>query len=262
MVEPIDSIDDPRLADYRRVAEPAWLRDQGLFVAEGRLVVQRLLERAGFRIKSILLTPAAYAAIGPGLNAATVYVVPQAVVNEVTGINFHRGCLAIVHLPAESALTDLLTGRRLLALEGVGNPDNLGGLFRVAAAFAVNGVLLGPACADPFYRKAIRTSMGAALSLPFARDEAWPSALERCRSAGYRILALTPRPGATPIRSVAVSPDDRLLLLAGAEGSGLTDAALRCADVQVRIPIASSVDSLNVTVAAGIALATLTSERC
>ena len=255
MVEPIDSIDDPRLADYRHVAEPAWLREQGVFVAEGRLVVQRLLERDSFRIKSILLTPAAYAALGPATEAAAIYVVSQAVVNAITGINFHRGCLAIVHRPVELTLADLIPGRRLLALEGVGNPDNMGGLFRVAAAFAVHGVLLGPACADPLYRKAIRTSMGATLSVPFATDAGWPAALETCRAAGYRILALTPRPGATPIRSIAVSPDDRLLLLAGAEGGGLTDAALQCADVQVRIPIAPSVDSLNVTVAAGIALA-------
>jgi tRNA G18 (ribose-2'-O)-methylase SpoU len=258
VVEQIDSIDDPRLGDYRHVADPSWLRAHGLFVAEGRLVVERLLDRDGFRIKSILLTPAASAAMPQVTRAAQVYVAPQGVVNEVTGFNFHRGCLAIVHRPAEAALEDFMARRRLLALEGVGNPDNVGGLFRVAAAFGVDGVLLDMASGDPFYRKAIRTSMGATLSLPFARDASWPAGLDALRSAGYRILALTPRSDATPIRSIPRSPGDRFVLLAGAEGPGLTDAAMARADVQVRIPIVQAVDSLNVTVAAGIALAFLT----
>lgn len=257
MVEHIDSIEDPRLAEYRHVGDPAWLREQALFVAEGRLVVQRLLDRGAFRIKSVLLTPAACAAMMPAAGAAQVYVAPQPVVDGVTGFNFHRGCLAIVQRPAAATVRDVTTGRRLLALEGVGNPDNVGGLFRVAAAFGVDAILLDESTGDPFYRKAIRTSMGATLSVPFARDAEWPASLDSCRAAGYRILALTPRPSATPIASDLVSADDRVVLLAGAEGPGLTETAMQRADVQVRIPIAPAVDSLNVTVAVGIALAML-----
>ena len=257
MVEAIDSIDDPRLADYHHVGDPSWLRDRRLFVAEGRLLVQRALEQRSLHIHSILVTPAAHAAMSPAAAAVPVYVVPQAVMNEVTGFNFHRGCLAIVHRPDDRTVEAVAAGRRVLALEGVGNPDNVGGLFRVAAAFGVKGILLDPASGDPFYRKALRTSMGSTLSVPFARDPDWPRALESCRGAGYRIVALTPRPGAVAIASVDLAPDERLVLMAGAEGHGLSDVALEHADVQVRIPLTAGVDSLNVVVAAGIALAIL-----
>ena len=255
MVEHVASIDDPRLADYRHVGDPQWLREQGLFVAEGRLIVRRALEHQSLQIKSILVTPAAYAAMTHESTPAPVYVVPQQVLNEVTGFNFHRGSLAIVHRPGDRAVGEVAAGSRVLALEGVGNPDNVGGLFRVAAAFGVGGILLDPSSGDPFYRKAIRTSMGSTLTVPFARDRSWPAALASCRGAGYRILALTPRAAAVPIRSVEISPADRLVLVAGAEGPGLTERTLQQADLQVRIPIAPAVDSLNVTVAAAIALA-------
>lgn len=257
MAEHVASIDDPRLSDYRHVGDPRWLAEQGLFVAEGRLVVQRVLEHSDLRVRSVLLTPAAYAAQAPVTAAAPIYVAPQAVVNEVTGIHFHRGCLAIVHRPRERAVEEVLAGRRVLALEGVGNPDNIGGLFRVAAAFGVAAVLLDPSSADPFYRKAIRTSMGSTLAVPFARGSNWPAAIESCRAAGYQILALTPHPTATPIGSVDIGPEDRLVVMAGAEGPGLSKMTLERADLQLRIPIDDRVDSLNVTVAVGIALALL-----
>ena len=257
MAEHVASIDDPRLADYRHVGDPRWLREQGLFVAEGRLIVQRAVEHRRLRIKSILATPAAYAAMVPQNAPAPIYVAPQQILDAVTGINFHRGSLAIVHRPQERAVGDLVTGTRLLAIEGVGNPDNVGGLFRAAAAFGVDGILLDPSSGDPFYRKAVRTSMGSTLSVPFARDPGWPAALAICRAACYRVLALTPRATAKPIGSVRVAPADRLLVMVGGEGAGLTEGAMDLADLQVRIPTTDAVDSLNVTVAAGIALAFL-----
>lgn len=253
----VASADDPRLADYRHVGEPEWLREHQLLVAEGRLVVQRVLEQPALRIKSILVTPAAEAAIDPGTTSSPIYVAPPAVVHEVTGFNFHRGCLAIVHRPQPRATSDVITGRRLLALEGVGNPDNVGGLFRVAAAFGVNGILLDGSSGDPYYRKAVRTSMGSSFTVPFARCVDWPASLEACRAAGYRILALTPRRSAVPIEDVTLSAADRVVLVAGAEGPGLDPATIAQADLAVRIPIAETVDSLNVVVAAGIALALL-----
>jgi tRNA G18 (ribose-2'-O)-methylase SpoU len=257
VVERIDSIDDPRLADYQHVGDPPWLRQRRFFVAEGRLVVQRALAQPSVQIHSILVTPAAHAAMVPGASSVPTYVVSQAVMNQVTGFNFHRGCLAIVHRPDDRTVEEVATGPCLLALEGVGNPDNVGGLFRVAAAFGVKGILLDPASGDPYYRKALRTSMGSTLTVPFARDPAWPRSLESCRAGGYRIVALTPRPSAVPIGSVDLSSGERLVLMAGAEGHGLTDVALEHADLQVRIPIAEGVDSLNVVVATGIALALL-----
>lgn len=256
----VERPDDPRLSEYAHVGDPAWLEARGLFVAEGRLVVRRLLESGRFRIDSVLLTPAALAALGGALATdAPVHVAEQDVLNQVTGFNFHRGCLAIARRPVPTAHPAFVDARRLLALEGVGNPDNVGGLFRVAAAFGVDGVLLDPASGDPFYRKAVRTSMGAVLGLPFRRLEPWPAALDAYRSRGFRLVALTPRPDATPLAEYAGGEGRgaRLIVLAGAEGSGLDDATLAMADAMVRIPIAPGVDSLNVTVAAGIALAYL-----
>jgi tRNA G18 (ribose-2'-O)-methylase SpoU len=159
-------------------------------------------------------------------------------------------------------LDALVTARRLLALEAIGNPDNVGGLFRVAAAFGVDGILLSPACGDPFYRKAIRTSMGAVLRVPFAIAERWPQDLESLRATGLRLVALTPDPAATPLRDFAAAVEPAaagMILICGAEGPGLSADVLRLADRRVRIPITAGVDSLNVVVAAGIALAALTS---
>ena len=258
MVERVYDLHDPRLADYRFVGDPARLREQGLLVAEGRFVVQRLLAQARFRVRSILLTASAHQALQGNLTpGVTTFVAEPAVVHALTGFNFHRGCLAIAERPDDVDITALTRCMRLLALEGVGNPDNVGGLFRVAAAFAADGVILDPASVDPFYRKAVRTSMGSTLSLPFVRDASWPAALDRLRDAGFRILALTPRASAVPLKAVTVGAGDRIVVMAGAEGSGLSDRALARADLPVRIPINPAVDSLNVTVAVGIALAAL-----
>ena len=248
-------------ADYQHVGDHRWLTGQGLFVAEGRFVVRRLLESRRFRIKSILVTPAALQGLAGALDSDTpVYVVEQEALNRITGFNFHRGCLALAHRPQETAAAGRLDeARRLLALEGVGNPDNVGGLFRVAAAFGVGGLLLDPGSADPFYRKAVRTSMGAVLEVPFERVTAWPTALGRYRERGFDIVALTPREDARPLLDYVTggAPARRIVVMVGAEGAGLTEEALAQATERVRIPTSPSVDSLNVTVAAGIALAQL-----
>jgi tRNA G18 (ribose-2'-O)-methylase SpoU len=146
--------------------------------------------------------------------------------------------------------------RRLIALEGVGNPDNVGGLFRTALALGAGGVLLDAATADPLYRKAVRTSMGAVLRMPFARVARWPEGLDAVRD-GARVIALTPDPGAMAIDDVAVDGDECLILLLGSEGEGLSAEAMRYADAAVRVPVAPEADSLNVVVAAGLALHSL-----
>lgn len=256
MIEPIERADDPRLGAYAHVGDHEWLRAHGLFVAEGRLVVHRLLESRRFPVHSVLLTPAALQSFGASMDTeAPIFIATPEVLNQVTGFNFHRGCLALAQRPPDDAGTGrLLNAGLLLALEGVGNPDNIGGLFRVAAAFAVDGVLLDPASGDPFYRKAVRTSMGAALNVPFERLSPWPSGLDAYKAMDFTVVALTPRPDARPIADFARDARSPLIVMVGAEGAGLSDAALDAADALVRIPISPDVDSLNVVVAAGIAL--------
>jgi tRNA G18 (ribose-2'-O)-methylase SpoU len=258
----ISDSSDPRVADYAHVGDPAWLRRRGLFVAEGRLVVRRLIDGGRFVIRSVLVTPPALAALEDVLDAARcpIYVCSQQTLESLSGIKFHRGCLAIAARPeTEIPLARFSGARRLLALEGVGNPDNIGGLFRVAAAFEAAGVLLDRTSGDPLYRKAIRTSMGATVRLPFACIDAWDAGLDALRGHGFHLVALTPDASATPLSLYAATlpPERPLVLMLGGEGPGLTVQSLRTADVTVRIPIAADVDSLNVVVAAGIALAAL-----
>jgi tRNA G18 (ribose-2'-O)-methylase SpoU len=254
----IDREDDARLEPYRHVGDPRWLRARGLFVAEGRLVVERLLAHGGYAIHSVLVTPAGHAAMRSLLAPhAEVHVATQAVVNGVTGFNFHRGCLALARRPVEAVpLTRFGDVERLVVLEGVGNPDNIGGIFRSAAALGAGGIVLDPSCGDPWYRKSIRTSMGAVLRLPFTRAAEWPGALGSLRDLGFEVAALTPRGELTLDELRArLGAGARLALVAGAEGAGLTPAALAEVQATVRIPVDPRSDSLNVAVAVSIALA-------
>jgi tRNA G18 (ribose-2'-O)-methylase SpoU len=255
VITPISSLDDPRLSAYTRVADPAWLRGRGLFVAEGRLVVRRLIADGRFAVDSVLVTPAALSALEDllgGTSDLSVYVCSQEQLNALAGFNFHRGCLALGRRPPRLDVRSLAGADLLIGLEAVGNPDNVGGIFRSALAFGAGGVLLDARSADPLYRKAIRTSMGAALRLPFAVVEDWGSAIERLREIGFRVAALTPAEDASDITSMPAS--ERLLLLFGSEGEGLSAGVQERADARLRIPIDPRSDSLNVAVAAGIAL--------
>jgi tRNA G18 (ribose-2'-O)-methylase SpoU len=242
----------------RLVGDSAALERAGLFVAEGRLIVERLLLHGGFRMHSVAVTPPAAAALAPIFAQrpdVPVFICEPRQLEVITGFDFHRGCLALAWRPTDIApLEAFLEARRLVAVEGVGNPDNVGGLFRAAFAFGAEGVLLDPATGDPLYRKAIRTSMGATLQVPFTRLSSWPDELGRLRARGFRVLALTPHPDAIPLQQVTAAADDRLVIVVGSEGSGLTSASMTQADIRVRIPIDPRADSLNVVVAAGIAL--------
>lgn len=264
VVFPAD-LDDPRLDAYRDAATPPALTARGLFVAEGRLVVQRLVEAPGHRLHSLLLTDTAAQALAPtlaSLDAATlVYVVPQAVMNGVVGFNIHRGCLALAHRPAVRSERDLPLdeARAIVVAEGVNNPDNVGGLFRNAAALGASALLAGPGCGDPLYRKAIRTSMGAALSLPWAHAASWPGALDAVRAAGLAVVACTPDLAAPSIHDVTLPR--RAAVLVGSEGDGLSAAARAHADLAVRIPMHGAMDSLNVATAAAIVLSALAAVR-
>jgi tRNA G18 (ribose-2'-O)-methylase SpoU len=255
----VSSSGDDRVAAFRGLPDPELLVRHGLFVAEGRRVVRRLLASERFETRAVMVTPPAADALEdllrprPGL---PVYVVSQAVMNEVAGFNIHRGCLALGTRPPAQAWRTVTDGaRRLIAMERVGDADNVGSIFRNAAALGVEGVLLGPACADPLYRKAIRTSMGAALRLPFATGVPWPEALRACGAAGWAVVALTPAGDAPPLADVVAAIAGRpLVVVLGHEGDGLSDDALEAASHRARIPMAAGVDSVNVATAAAIAL--------
>lgn len=257
MIVRIEQSSDARLALFRDVGSPAALEAAGLFVAEGRIVVRRLIADARFPITAIVVTPPARDALSDAIDrvSAPVYVCDQRVVDAITGFNFHRGCLALAKRVASTASVEAFTSAsRLLALEGVSNPDNLGGLFRTAFALDADGVLLDRASGDPLYRKAIRTSMAATLRVPFVRTSDLPAALATLRAAGFRLVALTPSAGAQSIDGLARTPRDRFVLMLGSEGGGLTASTMALADVRACIPVDPRADSLNVVVAAAIAL--------
>ena len=257
----IEDPEDPRLADYREIRDAERRRRDGTFIAEGRQVVRRLLSAGRYRVRSALVTPPALHALGEALAAARVptYLVRQDVVEAVVGIEFHHGCLAAgergAEPTAEAVLAETLRPR-LVVLEGLGDASNVGALFRNALAFGVGAVFLAPGTADPLYRKAIRVSSGATVALPFARLADWPRDLERLRDAGYTVLALTPRAEAVDIGELGDRRPlpARLALLLGTEGRGLSAEALAAADLQVRIPMAPEMDSLNVAAAGAVAL--------
>jgi tRNA G18 (ribose-2'-O)-methylase SpoU len=212
-------------------------------------------------VHSIAVTAPAAEALERALVRITsrpaVHVCEAAELRSTTGFDFHRGCLALAHrAPHAMPIEELVHSRRLLAIEGVSNPDNVGGLFRAAFAFGVDAVLLDRAAGDPLYRKAIRTSMAATLRVPFTRADDCEGTLQLLRDRGHRIVALTPRPDAEPLE--AYDPKQSPLVIAvGSEGYGLSGGAMRAADVRLRIPIDPRADSLNVVVAAAIALSTL-----
>ena len=258
---PIDELDDPRLEDYRNVPDPVLLRKRGLFVAESRLVVRELLSHQRLVTRSVLATPAAYDSLRDLLTDRTdnlaVYVASHQFLQNIVGFNVHRGCLAIGERPApvtDRTLPALTTGQLVVVLERVSNPDNVGSIFRNAAAFGANGVLLSPGCGDPLYRKAIRTSLGATLRIPYGEVDDWPEGLTRLQELGFATMGMTLDPDAVELDAVVADAPTPIALLFGTEGTGLSDEAAALLDYRVRIPIADSVDSLNVATASGIAL--------
>jgi tRNA G18 (ribose-2'-O)-methylase SpoU len=259
-VEAIPSLDDPRVADYRVVSEPELARRRGLFVAEGRLVLQRLIAERRYVLRSVLVNDAARRDLESNLDAlpssVPVFVCDGADFAALTGYHLQRGCVALVERPPRRSLADVLSATdRLVVLEGVANADNVGGVFRNAAAFGVGAVVLDPTSCDPLYRKAIRTSMAATLAIPFVMLDDWPGPLDAVRDAGFTTVALTPRAPSETIDAFLSRPRARrIALVIGAEGAGVSPAVERMADHRVRIETTAAVDSLNLAVATGIAL--------
>jgi tRNA G18 (ribose-2'-O)-methylase SpoU len=235
----------------------------GVFVAEGDLVVERAL-RAGYRLSSILIDGRRRqplpAAIG---SEVPVYAAGPAVLQRITGYHLHRGMLACFHRRPVHAPGEVLAAgvRTVFVAEGINNPTNLGVILRCAAALAVDAFLLDPTCCDPLYRRAGRVSMGEAFTLPYARLDPFPAGLDPLRAAGIRLLALTPDDGADDLGDLELGADEPVALLIGAEGPGLTAAALGAADQHLRIPMSGAVDSMNVGCAAAIAFYGVTLAR-
>lgn len=246
---------------FSRIGDPDWLKAQNLFVAEGRHVARRLLQSPNHRALAVLVTPTALEAITDALGAIAeadrpeILVRTQSELDRLTGFRLHQGCVAIApRVPVPGSLPSDLAGP-VLVLERVRDPDNVGSIIRTAAALGAGGILLGPECADPFYRKAVRTSMGAVFTLPLAIAAAWPGALEALKAQGRMLVALTPGPGARSLREILDDGGGRpLALVLGSEGDGLSADSLAVAEATARIPMTSDVDSLNVAVAAAVAL--------
>jgi tRNA G18 (ribose-2'-O)-methylase SpoU len=256
----VASADDPRLADFRGLTDADVRPDRrGVVIAEGVNVVARLA-RSPYPMRAVFGVPARIEALRPALDGSDVpvFVADKWLLSDVVGFRVTRGVLASASRPAPVSRTVLLTGsKRIAVLEGLNDFENLGALFRNAAAFGIDAVLLDSRCADPLYRRSVRVSMGHVLQVPFAvLPDPWPDALDDVRRAGFALLALTPRPAALPLREVPVP--DRWAVLLGAEGPGLTESALARADTLLRIPMAAGVDSLNVATAAAVAFAGLT----
>ncbi|MGW0873141.1 TrmH family RNA methyltransferase [Streptomyces sp. NPDC002740] len=269
----VEDPDDPRLRDYtgltdvelRRKREPA----EGLFIAEGEKVIRRAKD-AGYEMRSMLLSAKWVDVMRDVIDElpAPVYAVSPELAERVTGYHVHRGALASMQRKPLPDAAELLVsarrgvvagdrqdgaGERVAIFEGFVDHANLGAAFRSAAALGIKAILLSPDCADPLYRRAIKVSMGAVFSVPYARFEAWPAGLDVVRDAGYDILAMTPDEKATPLDELNPERFEKSAIMLGSEGHGLSTYALRAADEWVRIPMSAGVDSLNVAAASAVA---------
>jgi tRNA G18 (ribose-2'-O)-methylase SpoU len=251
-VEIVVDLDDPRIAPYRGMRDPVIRRELGCFVAEGPDIASQCVA-LGLEIISALIDARQHAPVLP--MSTPVLAADPTLIRHITGLGVHRGVLALVRRPTERVATEVLGGARRIAIcEGVENPVNVGLIVRSAAGLGIDALLLDPTSADPLYRRALTASRGAALHLPWARIGDLPGALP----PGYTTVAMTPDPGADDLRALTFGDSERVALLLGSEGPGLTDATMTAADVRARLPLRPLVDSLNVATAAALAFWELT----
>jgi tRNA G18 (ribose-2'-O)-methylase SpoU len=257
---PVDDPADPRISDYvgltdvalRRRREPAL----GLFMAEGEKVIRRAVA-AGYRVRSVLLEDKWVAGLRDLLDVldAPVYVAGRPLLDAVTGYPVHRGALAAMDRRPLPPPDDVLRGaRRVVVLEDIVSHTNVGAIIRSAAAMGVDAVLVSPRCADPLYRRSVKVSMGTVFQVPWTRVEPWPGGLQALADRGFVTAALALADDAVELDELARDLPERLALLLGTEGDGLSRASVTSADIVVRIPMAGGVDSLNVAAAAAVAL--------
>lgn len=259
-IETVTDPEHPGLADFRnltdvrlrRLLEPAG----GLYIAESTKVILRALE-AGHRPRAVLLQETWLESLAAALEShdVPVYVAPAEILEAVTGFDVHRGALASMHRPELPPVAELLRdARRVLVLEDLVDHTNVGAVFRAAAGIGADAVLVTPSCADPLYRRAVRVSMGTVLQVPWTRTESWAQTVQQLHGAGFTIAALALREDAVTLDAFAADPPERLALVLGAEGDGLSRRALAGADAVITIPMLHGVDSLNVAAAAAVAL--------
>ena len=263
----IDSPDDPRLSLYTAMKDRDIRRETGLFLAEGEHVVRRAFE-AGLTVRSVLVIEQKVARIETmlaGAQGVEVLSCSKQIMEAAVGFAMHQGIIAAVQPPSELAghegldhavqeSADKATATLLICPE-ITNVENLGLLARVAAGLGVGAIVLGPRCADPWYRRAVRVSMGAVFKLPIVRLDDLETGLDRLRALhGYELVATVIDPDATPLREINITPNQKRAILLGNEGDGLPEDLVALCNEKVRIPMHADIDSLNVAVAAGIVL--------
>jgi tRNA G18 (ribose-2'-O)-methylase SpoU len=254
---------DPRLEDYVSLTDVALRRrtepERGLYIAESQKVIRRALA-AGHRPRSYLMAERWVTDLADLVDAAEadgipVYVAAHDVIEARTGFHLHRGALASMQRPELPSVEAVVGGaRRVVVVEDVVDHTNVGAIFRSAAALGAEAVLVSPRCADPFYRRSIRVSMGTVFQVPWTRIDPWPEGVERLRDLGFAVVAMALTDDSVDLDALEWEPPARIALVVGAEGDGLSSRTVASADVTVRIPMAGGVDSLNVAAAAAVAM--------
>ncbi|KQX66567.1 RNA methyltransferase [Angustibacter sp. Root456] len=262
MVIQISDPDDSRVRDYTQLTDMALRRtrepEEGLYLAESDKVIRRALE-AGHRPRSYLMAPRwlddlADLVADADRDGVPVYVGEPPVLEALTGFHLHRGAIAAMHRPPLPDLDAVIAGaRRVAVLEDVVDHTNVGAMFRSAAALGVDAVLVTPRCADPLYRRSVRVSMGTVFQVPWTRIEPWPTAVETLQRSGFTVAALALSDDSVALDELAADPPERLALVLGTEGHGLSHRTVASSDVVVRIPMSGGVDSLNVAAASAVA---------
>ncbi|NNG41068.1 RNA methyltransferase [Flexivirga sp. ID2601S] len=261
---PVIEITDPadeRVKDYFGLTDVALRRrlepENGLYLAESEKVIRRALA-AGHRPRSYLmgrrwLTDLADLVEQADHDGVPVYVGDADVIETMTGFHLHRGALASMHRPVLQPYADLVAAaQRVLVLEDIVDHTNVGAIFRSAAALGVDAVLITPRCADPLYRRSVRVSMGTVFQVPWTRIEPWPEGAKTLQEQGFSVAALALSDDAVTLDELIADLPDRLALVLGAEGDGLSRHTLEMSDRVVRIPMAGDVDSLNVAAASAV----------
>ncbi|MEJ3404091.1 RNA methyltransferase [Rathayibacter sp. YIM 133350] len=258
---PITDLSTDGLSDYARLTDVALRRltepEGGLYIAESTKVIARALA-AGHRPRSVLVQRQWIPDVEPLLAEwpdVPVYVGESALLESLTGYRMHRGALAAMHRPALPDPADLLVGaRRVVMLEDIVDHTNVGAVFRAAAGLGADAVLISPRCADPLYRRSVRVSMGTVLQVPWTRIPEWDEAAPLLHAAGFTVAALALAEHAVSLRAFAADPPDRVAIVLGTEGDGLSRSAIAAADTVLTIPMLHGVDSLNVAAASAVAL--------
>lgn len=256
----IDDPHDPALHDYRDLTDVALRRvtepREGLYLAESSKVIARAID-AGHQPRSVLLLEKWRADIEALLGERDVplYIGEPETLESITGFSMHRGALASMTRPRLLPVSDIIaTARRVVVVEDVVDHTNVGAIFRAVVGLGADAVLITPRCADPLYRRSVRVSMGAVFQVPWTRLPEWPHGAELLHEHGFTIAALALEDDAVDLAEFAINPPDKIAILVGTEGDGLSQRALRGADVTVTIPMSGGIDSLNVAAACSVAL--------